>query len=135
MAESTAEVHGGQPPSGEAWRHGRACRSWTASYIHPLRVRSGDALRLIRTDEEWPGWVWVCAGDSNEGWMPARFITETEPHHALCDYDAMELTVVDGEALLLGREVDGWIHCATVEGDEGWLPAHCCEVLHRHDHG
>jgi hypothetical protein len=78
--------------------------------------------------------VWVRAGEANEGWIPARFVSEAEPHRALCDYDATELTVAEGDPLLLGREVDGWIRCSTTGGEVGWLPAYCCEPVHESEH-
>jgi hypothetical protein len=39
------------------------------------------------------------------------------------DYTARELDVIEGEEVVLEREVNGWAWCHATNGSSGWVPA------------
>lgn len=37
---------------------------YTAAYPEPLELYEGDSIRLVKSEESYPGWVW---GESTDG--------------------------------------------------------------------
>lgn len=89
-----------------------------------LMARAGARVRLVREDEEWPGWIW-CENEAGVGgWAPAPFLVrEGETAVFRRDYEATELTVQAGDHLLLHEQVCGWWWAADEQGKSGWIPA------------
>ena len=89
-----------------------------------LVARAGEKLRVVREDDQWPGWLW-CVADSGIGsWVPEPYLErDGEQARLLLDYDAAELSVRPGDLLTLHHEVNGWWWTTAVNGRQGWVPA------------
>lgn len=98
-----------------------AAEAWTAKPGPALAVRAGQALRVGRRDDEWPGWVWCEDASGLGGWLPETAVSDGR---ALEDFDARELTVSEGEAVEVLRRRAGWAWCRGA-GGEGWVPERC----------
>lgn len=99
-----------------------------STYPDPIRLRPGDELLVADPAEaphsEWSGWLWCTDPSGRRGWVPEQFLRlDGSRATACCDYDATELTVAAGEALVPGREVNGWTWCTNRQGDSGWVPS------------
>ena len=89
-----------------------------------LMAREGQRLRVVREDDEWPGWIWCVAHNGIGSWVPEPYLAvDGEWAKLLVDYDATELTVRPGDLLTLLHEVNGWWWAATANENQGWVPA------------
>ncbi|GAC1442725.1 MAG: SH3 domain-containing protein [Chloroflexota bacterium] len=112
-----------------------ACRvisARQATYPHPIAVLAGDELVVGTNDDEWPAFVWCADRGGTGGWVPEQFIARTgDRGHALCDYDAAELTIDVGDTLDVLLEEGGWLWCVDRQGRKGWVPLENVEKLPR----
>jgi len=92
---------------------------------------AGDTLDFDPSDQrnserhknKWPGWLWCAAADGTKGWVPENYVrVEGNSCVLLKDYNATELTVSEGDRLLVQFEESGWLWCRTARGLEGWVP-------------
>jgi hypothetical protein len=68
-------------------------------------------------------WIWCTSSSGKSGWIPEQFLDITDgTATALVDCDAIELTVAEGDRLMGGEPVNGWVWCVTEEDDAGWVP-------------
>lgn len=90
---------------------------------HPLRLAAGAAVRILRGDLSWPGWVWVESADQ-AGWIPESFLRQDADGSAVLSraFDGADLSAQRGEVLLTREEAPGWIYAENAEGRRGWFP-------------
>jgi hypothetical protein len=112
-------------------------KTYTRAFPNPLLLRAGDTLDFDPSDErnserhknKWPGWLWCTAADGIKGWVPESYVrVEGKSCVLLKDYNATELTVSEGERLLVQFEESGWLWCRTERGLEGWVPKENTEL-------
>ncbi|MDH4222216.1 MAG: SH3 domain-containing protein [candidate division Zixibacteria bacterium] len=97
--------------------------SYRTHYPHPLKLKSGDQVKIEKRKCEWKGWVWCEGKDGNTGWIPENYLQiKGNNGKLLLDYDATELTVQRGEELKIIKEESGWFWCKNQKGDYGWIP-------------
>ncbi len=111
-----------------------AGKAWVASYPYAVRLSSGEPVAILKSDSEFPGWVWCRASDGKEAWIPEAFIEpmgesaseaaadELGRGRMRRDYDSTELTVAAGERLVLIEEESGWFWAEDSLGRRGWIP-------------
>jgi hypothetical protein len=106
-------------------------KAYTSAYPNPLILRAGDILDFDSDDQrnserhknKWPEWLWCTAADGTKGWVPENYVrVEGNACVLLRDYNATELTVSEGEKLLVQFEESDWLWCRTARGIEGWVP-------------
>ena len=110
----------------------RATLSHTASYELPLRASAGDAVLCERRESEWAGWVWCTlpAPRGRSGWVPESWLRiDSGACTLLRDYDAVELSVSEGEILTGSVVAEGWLWATSQHGQSGWVPLGCLEEL------
>jgi SH3 domain len=107
-------------------RTGRVLADYQAAYSDPITMYSGEELQLSGKKDEWNGWIWLwCTNQAGKsGWVPEPYIEQTgNKGKALCDYDAIELSVSIGETLSIEKEQSGWFWCTNQAEKSGWVPA------------
>jgi hypothetical protein len=110
----------GKPSSGDRCTVTSPYRS---AYPDPLRLRGGDQVVVEDRQSEWPGWLWCETSDGKAGWIPEAYVERKgNIGRLLTDYDATELTVAEGEDLVILKEAGGWLWCQRQNGDRGWIP-------------
>lgn len=90
---------------------------------HPLVVRAKTAVRALRTDPGWPGWVWV-ESEGQTGWIAEAFL-DTDADGTLRtnrDYNGTELSAKRDEILTELESRNGWIMARSEAGETGWFP-------------
>src|SRR5215469_12934425 len=95
----------------------------------PIRLISGQQVRVERRDTEWPEFVFVTTGDG-AGWVPGRYLdTSSDPAVVITGYDTTELSTIAGEELTLLQRDDtsGWVWVRNAAGREGWVPLRTIE--------
>ena len=81
-------------------------------------------MTVGQRESEWAGWVWCTNRDGKSRWVPEAYVERTgDTCVMLRDYEATELSVGVGEALVIsGEEESGWIWCTNQAGQRGWVP-------------
>jgi uncharacterized protein YgiM (DUF1202 family) len=112
-------------------RQGLVVASHSASYPDPLMVRIGEKVRIVAKTSEWPGWIWCVNSANRGGWVPETYLMRKDDRNGviLTDYSAAELTVAEQEMVLVQQEESGWLWCTNQEGDSGWVPAQCVQIV------
>lgn len=50
----------------------KVIEDYQACYPDPVTFSEGDSLILGKSDDEFPGWIWVTSGSGKEGWAPCH---------------------------------------------------------------
>lgn len=113
-------------------RTGKVIKAYQRMYDDPIKLVSGDKVRITKRDlwNDQHVWIWCIHVGGKEGWVPDSFIdVEGENATALQDYDAIELTVAEGEHVTIVEETHGWYWVKNSQEQCGWVPIENVEVL------
>jgi len=104
-----------------------AARDYAAQYPDPIDVPAGASVRVERPDEENPSWWWCVADDGRAGWVPGTILDPAPTPGASArvqrSYSARELSVTQGEPLVVLEEFADWLLVRNTAGTRGWVPA------------
>ncbi|WP_252180020.1 SH3 domain-containing protein [Endozoicomonas sp. 4G] len=102
----------------------KVIEDYQACYPDPVTFSEGDRLMLGKSDDEFPGWIWVTATCGKEGWAPLPLIRRLSQNQgtAIEDYTARELSVSVGEDLKILREINAWAWVENRQKHMGWVP-------------
>ncbi len=98
-----------------------------SDYPHPIAVRKGEAVAILREsvqEDGWTGWTF-CGTASGEGWIPRELIAVHDGTGILLDdYCAEEFDLETGDMLMPEKEINGWIWCAKAGRPDkmAWAP-------------
>jgi hypothetical protein len=108
----------------EAGRHGVVTEPHVRPYPDPLRVRAGERLFPDQGKKtEIAGWTWCADSHGRAGWVPQAWIRPDRRGWAIArDYDAIELTVDEGEEVHVLLAEAGFLWVTTADGRSGWVP-------------
>lgn len=108
----------------------KVTKAYTSAYPDPIKVKTGETLKVGDKKSDWPGWTWCTNQNGKSGWLPDSYIKKSGSNcTVLCDYEATELTVETGETLIAEKEVNDWLWCRNKEGMEGWIPVDNIKIL------
>jgi uncharacterized protein YgiM (DUF1202 family) len=98
--------------------------SYDKQYPDPLTMKTGDALKIVkRNDEEWPGWVFCQSQSGKKGWVPENSIKiDANSAVAQQNYEASEVTVMEGEIVRIEKVESGWAWVTNMTNETGWVP-------------
>jgi uncharacterized protein YgiM (DUF1202 family) len=98
--------------------------SYDKQYPDPLTMKTGDELKIVkRNDEEWPGWVFCESQSGRKGWVPENSIKiVADSAVAQQNYEASEVTVMEGEIVRIERIESGWAWVTNMTNETGWVP-------------
>ncbi|MBI3039389.1 GNAT family N-acetyltransferase [bacterium] len=100
------------------------------SYPEPVTLKKGESVEIIQRESEWSGWIWCVGSKGIGGWVPENYIKRAGKEGiALCDYNAVELSVCLGERLDLHLEESGWYWTSRETGEKGWVPGDSVKLL------
>ena len=103
----------------------RVTASRPRDHIVTIHVSAGEAIRVGHRNQTYPAFVWCAAENGGHGWVPEEYLETIAEQEAVArrDYDASQLTVVEGDTLETLESVDAWALCRDASGSEGWVPA------------
>lgn len=105
-------------------RKATVIKNHISGFPEPLAAKAGEVMTIGDRESEFSGWVWCSDSTGKSGWVPQNYIEMLGPSARLIrDYDATELTVSEGDELILLEEESGWVWCRTVDDRYGWIPA------------
>ena len=91
----------------------------------PLVAKKGEIVEGQEKETEWEGWLFCRNGSGIHGWVPKSYlesISESGRFQFLRDYNARELTVDQGQEVIVLDEESSWAWVRTFLGEEGWIP-------------
>ena len=111
------------------FKRAQVTQAYKTCYEDAICLKAMDAVTVVRQDDEWPEFFWCINSQNKEGWVPqSYFFKEGEIAHMLKDYSAKELTVSQGEELVLIDSLGGWFWAENKNGEQGWLPEKCVSL-------
>lgn len=110
---------------------GRVIRAYTSGYTRDyVTFQAGEAVTVEWQDTDWPGWLWCAGADGRAAWVAKALLEDRDGLTVLReDYTNHELEVQPGDRLALHRLVSGWYWAEDAQGQAGWVPAECVEVI------
>lgn len=102
----------------------RVIESRPRDHVRNLSVKVGDVIGVGHRNQQYPEMYWCTPEDGNSGWMADSYFDFTSEHEAVVtkDYDASQLTVVEGEVVDVLDTVGEWWLCRNDRGIIGWVP-------------
>ena len=103
----------------------RVIRDYEAPYPDPVAAEAGGRVTIDASRaSEWEGWVWCTDHLGKGGWVPEAYLeVRGDQGTLLCDYDAIELTIREGETLTVHMIESAFLWVTTADGRSGWVPA------------
>lgn len=114
------------------YREGIVSAPHQRSYEDPIRLVEGQPVQITKRDlwNDQFVWIWCISDLGKEGWVPDSFIqVDGDKGIALREYNAIELTVAEGDKLRIYEETHGWYWVRTLEGVWGWVPVENVELM------
>jgi len=91
----------------------------------PLVAKKGEIVEGKEKETEWEGWL-LCRNSSGiYGWVPRTYLestSESGQFQFLRNYNAREITIDQGQEVIVLDEESSWAWVRTPLGDEGWIP-------------
>jgi len=108
-------------------RQGVVTQPYQRVYDDPVSLKAGDVVRITErdlwNDDERYVWIWCINAEDKAGWVPEQFIeVNGEQGTAKRDYNAIELTVPEGETVEILEEGNGWYWVTNQAANAGWVP-------------
>ena len=109
----------------------RVREDYAVQYPDPINVGAGASVTVGRRDDRFSRWLWCCAEDGREGWVPETILSSTEPGPAIVSepYKATELPARAGALVEVIEQFDGFVRVRSIEERLGWLPAAVLDIL------
>ncbi len=76
-----------------------------------------------------PSCIWCASEDGHQGWVAESYLEITGDKEAVatCEYDAAQLTVIEGEVLEVLDRQGAFLLCRNAAGTQGWVPRRVLE--------
>jgi hypothetical protein len=91
----------------------------------PMIAAKGEIVQGERRETEYEGWLWCQNSAGVNAWVPETYLEKTSDSgqfQFLKDYNSRELTIDEGQEVIVLEEDSGWIWIRTTLGEEGWIP-------------
>ena len=110
----------------KAPKHYRVIEDYQSPYSEPIIFHKGEKVivgKEYTDDPDWKDWVWCKGENDNEAWVPKQYLKiERKQGIFIIDYNALELSVVTGETLIVYDIVNGFSVAEKKNGERGWVP-------------
>ena len=90
-----------------------------------LIAAKGEVVRGEKRKTEYEGWLWCQNNAGVDAWVPETYLeklSDSGQFQFLKDYNSRELTVNEGQEVIVLDEDSGWAWARTALGEEGWIP-------------
>ena len=104
----------------------RVIENYQSPYPEPIIFHKGELVTVgkeFTDDPDWMNWVWCEGRNNNQAWVPKQYL-DIEANQGVfnTDYNALELSVVVGEVLIIYEIVNGFGLAEKQTGERGWVP-------------
>jgi hypothetical protein len=107
----------------------RVTESRPRDHVVTISIRPGDVVGVGHRNQQYPEFLWCASEDGHQGWVAESYLEMTSEKEAVAvkDYDAAQLTVVEGELLDALDEQGAFVLCRNDAGAQGWVPGRLLE--------
>ncbi|MFW9769043.1 MAG: SH3 domain-containing protein [Candidatus Thorarchaeota archaeon] len=91
----------------------------------PLIAAKGEFVQGEKRETEYEGWLWCQNSAGVNAWVPETYLEKTSDpgkFQFLKDYNSRELTIDEGQEVIVLDEDSEWAWVRTTLGEEGWIP-------------
>ena len=104
----------------------RVTQAYYSPYPNPIIFNKGDWVEIgseYSDDPDWKNWVW-CKGKNNvQAWAPKQYLKIRDGKgEFIRRYNALELSVIEGEELIVYDIINGFGMAEKENGAKGWVP-------------
>ena len=104
----------------------RVIQDYQSPYPDPIIFHKGEEVEVgkeFTDDPDWKDWVWCEGEHDNRAWVPKQYLEiHAKKGKFNTDYNALELSVVVGEMLIVHEIVNGFGMAEKADGTRGWVP-------------
>jgi hypothetical protein len=103
----------------------KVTKNHKAEFNIPLIANKDEIVEGQERETEWEGWLWCRNSCGVHAWVPKAYLkpaSESGHYQFVQDYNARELTIDEGQEVIVLNEESGWAWVRTPLGDEGWIP-------------
>ena len=107
----------------------RVTESRPRDHVVTIHISPGDVVGVGHRNQQYPEFLWCASEDGHQGWVAESYLEMTSEKEAVAlkEYDAAQLTVVEGEVLDALDEQGAFVLCRNAAGAQGWVPARLLE--------
>ena len=107
----------------------RVTESRPRDHVVTIHIGPGDVVGVGHRNQQYPEFIWCASEDGHQGWVAESYLKMTSETEAVAtkEYDAAQLTVVEGELLDALDEQGAFVLCRNAAGAQGWVPARLLE--------
>ena len=104
----------------------KVIKSHHSEVLIPFQAEKGEIVNGKEKPTQWEGWLYCKKKDGIFGWVPKAFVTpvkdSSEEFQFIRAYNAFEISVSDGDFVIIKEIESGW---AIIENEReriGWIP-------------
>lgn len=103
----------------------KVIKSHVNEFRIPLIAAKGEIVQGEKRETKYEGWLWCQNSAGVNAWVPETHlekISDSGQFQFLKDYNSRELTIDEGQEVIVLDEDSGWAWVRTTLGEEGWIP-------------
>jgi hypothetical protein len=107
----------------------RVVESRPRDHVVTIHISPGDVVGVGHRNQQFPEFLWCASEDGHQGWVAESYLRMTSEAEAVAveEYDAAQLTVVEGELLDVVDRQGAFLLVRNTAGARGWIPARVVE--------
>jgi hypothetical protein len=107
----------------------RVVESRPCDHVVTIHIGPGDVVGVGHRNQQYPEFLWCASEDGHQGWVAESYLRMTGEKEAVAlrEYDAAQLTVIEGEMLEVLDQQGAFVLCRNAAGAQGWVPARILE--------
>lgn len=103
----------------------KVIKSHVSEFSVPLIAAKGEIVQGEKRETEYEGWFWCQNNAGAAAWVPEPYlerVSDSGQFQIIKDYNSRELTIDEGQEVIVLDEESGWAWARTTLGEEGWIP-------------
>ncbi len=107
----------------------RVIESRPRDHVVTIHISPGDVVGIGHRNQQFPEFIWCASEDGHQGWVAESYLEIGDEKEAVatCEYDAAQLTVIEGEVLEVLDRQGAFVLCRNAAGGQGWVPRRVLE--------
>ena len=107
----------------------RVTESRPRDHVVTIHIGPGDIVGVGHRNQQFPEFLWCASENGRQGWVAEAFLEMSGEKEAVAlrEYDAAQLTVIEGEVLEVLDRQGAFLLCRNAAGGQGWVPRRVLE--------
>ncbi|MFW9809283.1 MAG: SH3 domain-containing protein [Candidatus Thorarchaeota archaeon] len=110
----------------------KVIKSHVSEFHIPLIAVKGEVVQGEKRETEYEGWLWCQNHVGTAAWVPETYLekaSDSGQYQFIKDYNSRELTIEEGQEVIVLDVESGWAWVRTTLGEEGWIPLETLQDL------